>query len=320
MYNDIGGPTILDLLHHQQRLYANELAQTHQALGMLYRELADIERAFAEREQRALTRKDKKKLQWSRAITKKAVADLEAQQAYLDEYLAQSERLIASEESSLHQRSILPTSWTSYVPPTPFSATSWIPSTASLWSAGPNRMFDTNYQQQGPQYWDLSMIPERAASPYAPTADSGFHEPVLHDFSPRVSFDANHVYSHEIMDASYATGASVAAQSSKRSSISEQDELSPLPDLESPIDVVTATAQRLHMRRYSHSAIELIENRLKVPKALRRGHARGQSAGDVPVLENSVSEGQEEPIVSPGAASEYLGFGYPLEKVASRRE
>lgn len=281
------------LLHEQHRYYTSELALTHQALSKLYRKLAKIERVLAEREERTLTRKDKKKIQWTRSVTKDTVNKLEAQQMGLREYLRQCNDLIASYEATSSQSvyHLPPTPWTAHLPPSPYAMpyTPYSPIAAHPWSVVPARAcFGGDAGQQGPQYWDLSMLRERRqSSPNASSADSGFYEPPMygHPFGLEGVRDPNHVFAHEMMSpGSTYSDVQATAPQSKRSSLSEKDDVpemlhspaSPSARLGADITGVNSTG---HKRRYSENAIQLIETRLTAPRPQMQ---RGTSLGPVP--------------------------------------
>ncbi|KAI7107378.1 hypothetical protein KC340_g7268 [Hortaea werneckii] len=226
---------ILALLHHQQRLYNHELGRTHQVLSKLYSRLAQAEQILSEREQRALTRKDKKKQQWTKSVARVAVRKWERQQAELHEYLRQCNELINSygqvaqppmSAMTMDGGWHLPqTPWTAHLPSSPWSDafgyplspnTMYSPVAANPWnySAQPTGMgLNPNdgggTQRPGPQYWDLSMLRERGQpSPEESLADSGFHEPAVRNGEQPLSVvsavdnDPNHVYVHELLSAS----------------------------------------------------------------------------------------------------------------------
>jgi hypothetical protein len=166
-------PNMLALLHHQHRIYTSELAASHRRLSKLYKKLERTERGLSEWKDRGLKRKDKKKLEWSRATTKTAVRDAEANQALLHDYLRQCSDLIASYSPQFFNSAQI--SWdASSLSPTAdaFAPGGEVPPTP--WTAGPLEE-RTAWNHEEPQYWDLSMLRERQP-PSTGTPDSGFHE------------------------------------------------------------------------------------------------------------------------------------------------
>ncbi|KAK5133690.1 hypothetical protein LTR08_007444 [Meristemomyces frigidus] len=300
---------MLALLHEQLRFYTTELGRTHQALSKLYRKLAKIERVLAEREERVLSRKDKKKLQWARSMAKSTVEKLEAQQGWLHEYLRQCNNLIASYETSSPVESSvyhLPaTPWTAHLPPSPYghSFSPYSPIASNPWThATPARSpacVDGERAQQRPQYWDLSMLRERRqSSPDAASADSGFYEPAMYGQPFHLGHegfsDPNHVYAHEMMSpgSTYSSATNAAGASTLSTPVTPATEMSPgsekaddVPELlSSPIRPTklgvaedTGAGASGHRRRYSENAIQLIENRLATPQSHQ--HKRGTSVG-----------------------------------------
>ncbi|KAK4544928.1 hypothetical protein LTR36_003833 [Oleoguttula mirabilis] len=310
-------PDIPALLHAQHRFYTAELGRTHQALSKLYRKLAKGERQLAEREQRILTRKDYKKIQWTRSVTRETVRKLEVQQAGLHEYLRQCSDLIASydaattraqgaQQSAYHVSPMTP--WTApHLPPGPPSPyampfSPYSPVAANPWTAAPARAClggnVGNSGQQGPQYWDLSMLRERRqSSPNAlSAADSGFHEPAMYGQPFGLlegASDANHVFAHELMSpgSTYSSSggddaSALETRSKKLSLSSEKDDVpellhspvSPSAKLGADVAPGATSVGRGHKRRYSENAIQLIENRLAAPRTQQQ---RGTSAGPV---------------------------------------
>lgn len=292
-------PDMLVLLHHQHRFYTNELAKTHRSLGKLYKKLTRTERALQEWKGRELTRKDKKKLQWNRGTTKSQVRALELQQAFLHDYLHQCNDLIASYDTPQTGYHLPSTPWTAHLPPMGFGYEPYTPMPATSWTAG---SFQERQQQQ-PQYWDLSMLRERRQSTPASgsaSADSGYHEPANALFGQAFHYgevnDPNHVWAHELMQASTSASSDDASQS-KKSSVSEKDNV---PEL--PIVVAGAVAEEEvkpkspHRRRYSENAIQLIEHRLSAAKATHIGpvpQSLKRTASEGPKADRVASEGAE---------------------------
>ena len=261
------------LPYHQHRTYTHELSQTHKALGRLYNKLASLELAIAERKERQLTRKDKKKLQWSRALTKKALHNLEWQQASLQESLRQCNDLIASSTNSAYNSS--PMDWTSHVPPTTYP---YMP--VALPTAPPWLYMGYNYDRS-PLYWDLSTLRERCPpSSSGPTADSGFYEPPTYTQHADLGL-GDTLNNFVATDSTNIPQADLASSSlphiRKDSCRSDNDEV---PDLPTVTISTTTNAQSAsaHSRRYSENAIQLIESRLVAPKSHHRGYSTGQIA------------------------------------------
>ena len=276
-------PGYLPLLHEQQRYYTAELGRTHQALSKLYKKLAKTERDLASWQESGFNRKVKKKMQWSRSVSKQSVGKLEREQADLHECLRQCNELMTfynGPECDIPPRPY----WTAY-PLTPFS-----PVPGTPWTAGPYRPCLGEQTQERPQYWDLSMLRERRqSSPHASSADSGFYEPAMygHPFGLSTTNDSNHRYAHEQMSP-HALEFIPSPQRSKKSSLSEEDDL---PEIVSPVsptklgaDVSAPSSPR--RRRYSENAISLIESRLSLPMA----HQRGSSVDIAPSMKRTVSE------------------------------
>ncbi|TKA33605.1 hypothetical protein B0A50_00441 [Salinomyces thailandicus] len=301
---------MLALLHHQHQYYTSELGRTHQALSKLFRKLARVERILAEREQRQLSRKDKKKFQWARSIARATVGKLERQQHDLQEYLRQCNELIASygqppmsavtTDGGWH----LPqTPWTAHLPPSPWTApmaspvhpfTPYSPVAANPWMApAPTMMssFNANEavvrQRPRPQYWDLSMLRERRPSPDGSSADSGFHEPAivggqLSSVAAEEPSDPDHVYAHELMSTATQPSGSAAnlpTPGTERRASGSSERIDNLPDLPSsptsPTKMGAEATVSGHTRRYSENAIQIIESRLAVPKSQQRGASVG---------------------------------------------
>ncbi|KAH9834298.1 hypothetical protein Tdes44962_MAKER01955 [Teratosphaeria destructans] len=224
-------PDLVALLHSQYQNYTIELGNTHQALSKLYKRLARIERTLAEREERQLTRKEKKKLQWSRSLTKSTVDELVKQQVQLCEHMRQCNELIASYGEAgigylISPITPYPMPGPGHLPPTPYAQLpvlgGYAPVAQNPWMgpghrAATSRSFSVPQvhdlggipaQRPRPQYWDLSMLRERRpASPYATgsSADSGFNEPPLSGqrfasgAGVEPSADPEHVFAHELM-------------------------------------------------------------------------------------------------------------------------
>lgn len=267
---------MLPLLYQQHHHYTVELGETHQALSKLYKKLAKVERTLAEREERELSRSDKKKRQYTRALSKRAVTNLESKQASLHDHLRQCNDLIASFEQGTYYNSPI-TPWTSQMPPSPFLFTPYSPiSTMSPWPVSlPNSSNAGRSSETQPQYWDLSMLRERRqSSPRGSSADSGFYESPIYGVDVNETFDdTNHVYAHEFMSPMFngipAESSAMAARRSQRSPASEEDTVAELQVL-SPTKVGAEKSPNQHKRCYSANAIQLIESHLAAPSEKRR--------------------------------------------------
>jgi len=251
---------MLSILQYQHRLYTSELAKSHGTLSKLYKKLERIERGLSEWQDRGLTRKDKKKLQWERSTAKTAVKHAEANQALLHEYLRQSNDLIASYSPYFCQSS--PVSWVSPLSPTAmsFAPTSSMPPTP--WTAGPFEERTVWGNSPAPQYWDLSMLRERQSPERSGSPDFGFYEPTRRGVNGRME-SAN-----ETQPGRLATRSSQHPVPSHRSSLSSDQDL--LPELftpSSPTRVGAEIAESSHKRRYSENAIQMIESRLMANKS-----------------------------------------------------
>lgn len=257
--------TLLHLLHAQHRYYTTELGNTHKQLAKQYEKLASFELDLIQRDEKKLSRQEKKRLQWSRSHSKAAVKAIESQQIWLHDYIRQCNDLIASYGGNEYGSPVTP--WS------PFSATDPLSPMSSLatptWPTAPPTFFQ-------PQYWDLSMLRETRQSSHSPSwsAGSAFYEhtaapslPQTHSF--RDPFSGNN-HQFGIID-------TIRPQDppSKKSSISEKDEVPDLIETASPAQAGAPASS--HKRRYSENAIQLIESRLSIPKQSR--HHRGSSAG-----------------------------------------
>lgn len=268
---------MLSLLYYQHRVYTSELAKSHHSLSKLYKKLERIEKTLSAWKDRGLTRKDKKRLQWDRAIATTTVKRWETQQAYLHDHLRQCSDLIASYNSNIYHYT--PSSWKSPLSPTayPFTPNSSIPATP--WTAGPFEERSV-WNSEIPQYWDLSMLHDPYnQSPTRQSSNYGFHEParqaVWYDRNGLVETNNGSFYGQ--VD-SGATN-SQTARSSNRSSLSEKDALPELLTASTP----TKPSPGSHRRRYSENAIQLIESRLEAA-------AKGPRVGSVPPLKRASSE------------------------------
>jgi hypothetical protein len=237
---------VLSMLHYQHRLYTSELAKSHGTLSKLYKKLERSERGLSEWQDRGLTRKNKKKLQWDRATAKTAVRNAEAHQALLHEYLRQSNNLIASYS---FQNS--PGSWVQPLSPTAMSFAPDDPVPPTPWTAGPLEERTVWGGSSAPQYWDLSMLRERQSPERSGSLDSGYHEPARRG-----------VTGNDIQPGPLATRSSLQSVPSHRSSLSDQDLLPELVTPSSSAKVGAEIAESSHKRRFSENAIQMIESRL----------------------------------------------------------
>lgn len=282
-------PQLLTLLYQQHGFYTGELARTHEVLSKLYKKLSKTERRLAEWKEQELSRADKKRLQWSRSLTKSTVTKLEAQQASIYDLLHQCTNLISSYDARAY-RTAPQTPGTAHLPPSPYPFSPFSPFPPTPWTAGPYRPCFGEQQTQMPQYWDLSMLRERRiSSPAAGSADSGFYEPAVYGGLPSgigETDDPNHVYSHELMSSSSDSAAAGGSTASNKSSVSEQDDV---PDLLAPVSPTKVTAEkpdRLHRRRYSENALHQAEGRRE-----RFGtHQRGKSVEPRSRMARTVTE------------------------------
>jgi len=238
------------LLQTQHRSYTAELSTTHQSLSKLYKKLARTEQALVERDEKQLSRKQKKQLQWSKSTMRSAVEKLEWQQGYLHQSLAQCESLLGSYCAPSHWAQ---PQWMPRMPPTSFDLSLRFPGTAMS--------FVTSAHQPPPQYWDLSMLQERRQSgPYARSADSGFHEPAAHVHALALSQEAvddpDHVFAHELMFPS-TTRVPEKVQRETGSLLSaEKDDAYKLPKSPMPR---TKQIMLAHRRRHSENPARLTE-------------------------------------------------------------
>ena len=250
---------MLSVLHYHHRLYTSELAKSHGKLSKLYKKLEKTELGLSEWQEQGLTRMDKKKLQWSRATTKKDVRDAEAHQALLHEYLRQSNSLIASYSPYFFQNS--PVSWVPPLSPTAITFAPSSPVPPTPWTAGPFEERTAWGGSSAPQYWDLSMLRERDSPELAGSPDSGHYEPARRGVPNSLGSIK------EIQPDSLATSSSQQSVLSHKSSLSDQDLLPELVTPSSPARLGAEIAESSHRRRYSENAIQMIESRLMANKS-----------------------------------------------------
>ncbi|PPJ56588.1 hypothetical protein CBER1_01797 [Cercospora berteroae] len=278
-------PDMLSLLYNQHRNYTAELGRTHQTLSKLYKKIAKTEKVLAERErkERHLTRDERKKWQYSRVLTKRTITDLESQQANLHDALRQCNDLIASLEHGFYSAPMM-TPWTgAIVPPSPYLFRPFSP--AFTPGAPPIQHEPSGHGQT--QYWDLSSLPERQASPSpygSSSADSGFHEPRVLELGIVTNADLHngqHVYAHEMMSTfGFSTDNIYAARLCENGN-ADPDVLPELQDLVSPMTRLGASENpptvRTHKRCVSESVAQLNMGDLAPPST-----KRGISVGPVP--------------------------------------
>lgn len=267
--------SLLHMLHTQYRYYTTELGETHKQLGVQYGKIAAAELELMQRHEKAPTRQDKKRLQWTKCQAKYAIKSLESQQTWLHDYLRQCNALITSCGAIVYGSTVTPCG--ALLPLDPLSPMSGL-TTPGPWSAHPLTVFQYQ-QQQTPQYWDLSMLSDRReSSPFAPSwsADSGFYEMTNPDFPNEQSF-RNPFSNDPELDA--ATAAPQPYPSSRKSSISERDD--EVPELVEPASPTRSSAST-HKRRFSENAIQLIESRLSLPNQTHHQHGHSASATPLP--------------------------------------
>ncbi|KAK3115566.1 hypothetical protein LTR53_004926 [Teratosphaeriaceae sp. CCFEE 6253] len=289
---------MLPLLHAQHRYYTSELAATHHQLASLYRKLARIEA----QQSSWLTldppsRKDKKKLLWTRKVTTQSVQKLELQQAGWQTCLRECEAGIAVGEASVYHLPATP--WTAHLPPSPWGTGMFGPyspvAASPSWAQGP---------PLSPQsWWGLSMLrrQERRQSSLNTTssssaADSGFYEPApmgsralpeaLAAFGEGVE-DPEHVFAHELL----AVVERECSKTERRDSEGDDVpmELPSLPPFVSCTDADAAewgegeeVPGSKRRRRYSENAVDRPESR-RLSVFTGRMHRRGVSVGPIVV-------------------------------------
>lgn len=281
-------PDLLCLLYDQHRNYTAELGRTHQVLSKLYKKIAKVEKALAERErkERHLTRNKRKKLQWTRVHTKQTIKNVGLQQANLHDALRQSNNLIASSEYVAYRPPMMTPCFGHYDPPSRYL---FSPLSPAFTPYTPVVQHGPNAQSQI-QYWDLSSLPERQASlsPYGSrSADSGFHEPHILGLDTITEgerlINAQHVYAREMMSRFNFHANDMLTATANDDDQTHDPGREVVPDLEglvSPTTCVgapdTSTA-RLHKRCVSANAVQLNTDSLAPPST-----KRGTSVGPVP--------------------------------------
>jgi hypothetical protein len=276
-------PDFYELLQGRYSFHARELGQTHKALSVQYRKLAGIERTLNERQERGLKRKDKKKLQWSRALTKNAIVDLESQQAWLNSSLLQCENII--QRCTNRGCGLAAAQPTLRPPPMPLIYNPFSGPPVTPWIVNPEQ------GETETQPWDLRMLRDRRLSSpntASASADSGFFEPSIYPHS-HGSMDDGSIRCDYVCDGQkpcYADTTTVPRGSlSTGSSISERDEV---PDLADSMSSMGSDAElrALRRRRYSENAIQFTTTRLSVS----RTHRRGQSVDNISTLVRTGSD------------------------------
>lgn len=290
---------MIAFLHGQQQSNTAELAQTHHALGKLYKKLSRIERALAECEKRQLRKREKRKLQWARSVTSRTVEQLEGQRQDLHECFAQCNDLLASygEEAGTNH-AISPTTLGTAQPPPPrlqplqppsgFCPFSTIPQNPSAVEPGPMGMScgagHAQYHQR-PQYWDIPVRREKGKLfTNASVPESAPHELATQSLSVAEEgfTDPNHVFAHELMSptSSYSPSTAEASRPGtgrKESSTSGKTEDVPQrTKLNGDTMAMMGPSSTAHRRRHSETAIQITEGISKIQQ-----QKRSMSAGPV---------------------------------------
>ncbi|KAF7193704.1 hypothetical protein HII31_04954 [Pseudocercospora fuligena] len=322
-------PDMLALLYGQHQSYTAELGQTHQKLSKQYKKMSKVERVLSERQDRHLSREERKKWQYSRVLTKRNIAVMEFQQARLHDMLRQCNDLIASFEHGGATYNSPMTPWGSattdlssqQLPPSPFLFTPFSPIAFSPYTAAPGYQHRPSFggasssAEGRPQYWDLSMLSEpqrerRLSSPYATgsSADSGFYEPhaLLHGVGigpnedPPATDARGHVYAHELMsplapEFVFRGGDSHELHSPTSSTTSGTTERDHVPDLVilSPAKLGASTEnakKSSHKRCFSENAIQLDNDSHLATPVASSVTKRGTSVGPAPVGRKAIPE------------------------------
>ena len=283
-------PDMLSLLYEQHRNYTAELGRTHQKLSKLYKKISKVERVLAERQERQLTRDQRKKWQYSRVLTKGTIHDMESQQANLHDALRQCSDLIASMEYNAYN-SAVPTPWSTQFAPSPCAYSPLTPFSPVFTPYAAHRPAS----QSRPQYWDLSGLPERSSSPHGSHfADSGYHEPETQGLAivTEPLNNEQHLHAQDMLNAFAfnfeSQGATEGSNNSEKSSF-EQDTVPELPDVASPLTTTSlgaseSSSMSLHKRCVSANAAQLNLGDLAPPST-----KRGVSVGPVPDRISDVS-------------------------------
>ncbi len=268
-------PDLRYLVFQQYTYYTAEMTKTHKALSKQYGKLADVERNLEERHELHLTRKSKKKLQWSRALTKKAIDSLESQQAWLHAYLCQCHELLALYRSNDYDRASPLYSENATPTPYPFSTETFSATTPST----------HRYPGDGTQIRCWDPRDRILSSPYGSSAGSGFYEPSIH--SP--PFDSG----HSTFPCAYNSSAAWIINGANNprtsfSTLSSSSERDNVPELFTATSLVKSGIEptSARKRRYSENAIQLIESRHLEMKT----HHRGRSVDHISVFHRTGSE------------------------------
>ncbi len=254
MFNHVRQPEAPGYYQAQYSYYAEQLSKTHQDLSTQYRRLSDIEKRLEERLELGITRKDKKKLQWSRALTRKTIGDLETQQSCLSNYLCQWNAILG-----IYGRPNDVNVATSCLRPPPLQLHH--PDYSSPGASG------TQGQGLGPwtQYWDLSWLRSRrrSSSNHSCSTDSGFYEPCWYPTRPGYGMTADcPVFKQRDDNSAMKPHESISMASTS----SEKDDVPGLPP----------PASQRTRRRYSENAIDVA----KQDESTHR-HERVRSLNDV---------------------------------------
>lgn len=246
--------SVLPIIYEQHRQYTEQLGNAHAILSRLYKKLAKAERKLSDEEAKP-SRAQAKKLWWSRMVARQSIEKLEAEKEHLYSLLQQCRDLIISYN---HAAYLSPTSsfWSTHFPPTPFAVTPFTPFPETPWTVGSYRGHAVG--QQGPQYWDLSMLGERRGTP---SADSGYHE------AESASQAQEHVFANEAISA--VREASIPG--------SEKDDV---PEIPKPAMIDINRANALHKRRNSEDGVTWGGERPKLVRVHRGVSATpGTNAG-----------------------------------------
>ncbi|KJX98822.1 hypothetical protein TI39_contig388g00002 [Zymoseptoria brevis] len=213
------GSHMLGLLYEQHRNYNDQLALNHQSFGKLYSKLAKAEKVLAEQKEPPMNRANRKKWQYTKALTKKNIAKLDFRSRMLQDNIRQCNDLIASVEHQGSCRTAESGSWSTHYPSTPYPFSPFTPGAYSHWPSMSQGSSSTEQECQ-PQYWDLSMIPERRLH------DSGYYEPPAVELGvdEDPSGGSTYFYAHELMSPMFAptrSTAVAAAIQSERNKVSE---------------------------------------------------------------------------------------------------
>lgn len=226
--------------HH----YAHELWTTHNIIESQHQVLAEIEEKLARRLEYGLRRKDKKRLQWSRAQSRRTIDQLETRRRWLLECLQQCQLLeqwylkCGFDDASL-----------------PLGVYS-TPATKEAWKH--TNLNPEHVTHAPPWIWnEPETSARRTSSPFAPFADSGYGSSLCGNYDHHIQPCT--VESHE-GSTPWSNGAANGEATDTRTSEStcSSNEQATAPTVsKSP--------------RYAENAIQLIESHLKAAKTHRRG-------------------------------------------------